>query len=211
MNSREFADRLADRAHAAGIDLDPDLTRRLEIYFRLLATWNERINLTALPLDDPPPQTFDRLLIEPLVAARHVQADAETMLDVGSGGGSPAIPLALAVPRLSLRMVESRVRKAVFLREAIRAVGLAGADVATSRVEELRGQDAAYDLVTLRAVRLDPEVARALRTLLRPTGALFLFGRAGEAGIGPEAPFRVVGSHPLSSELQSELSIYQPS
>lgn len=210
MNSREFADRLADRGRVAGIDIEPELVRRLEIYFRLLASWNERINLTALPLDEPPPRTFDRLLIEPLIAARYVPEVAETMLDVGSGGGSPAIPLALAVPRLRLRMVESRARKSVFLMEAIRAVGLTGADVATSRVEELRDQKAAYDLVTLRAVRLDLELARTLRTLLRPSGALFLFGRAGEAGIGPEAPFRQTGSHPLSSELQSALSIYRP-
>jgi 16S rRNA (guanine527-N7)-methyltransferase len=210
LNSREFADRLADRGRAAGIDIDPELVRRLEIYFRLLTAWNERINLTALPLDEPPPRTLDRLLIEPLIAARYVPEVAETMLDVGSGGGSPAIPLALAVPRLRLRMVESRARKSVFLMEAIRAVGLAGADVATSRVEELRDQEAAYDLVTLRAVRLDPGLALTLRTLLRPTGVLFLFGRAGEAGIGSEAPFRQAGSHPLSSELQSALTIYRP-
>ena len=47
-------------------------------------------------------EAIDRLLLEPLVAARYVPATAETaMMDIGSGGGSPAIPLKLAVPRLS--------------------------------------------------------------------------------------------------------------
>ena len=46
------------------------------------------------------------------------------MMDVGSGGGSPAIPLKLAVPRLSLTMVEAKARKSAFLREAIRHLGL---------------------------------------------------------------------------------------
>ena len=112
MNSSEFQQRLADRAYAAGIAIPADLTDRLEVYFRLLSTWNQKINLTALPLSDAPPATLDRLLIEPLVAARHVPPGARAVMDVGSGGGSPAIPFALAAG-LELTMVESKSRKAL--------------------------------------------------------------------------------------------------
>ena len=65
-------------------------------------------------------ETFDRLLIEPLIASRYLPSTDCSVIDVGSGGGSPAIPLKLAMPGISLRMVESKTRKAAFLREAVR-------------------------------------------------------------------------------------------
>ena len=140
MNSREFQDRLTRRGRRAGVALATDLAAQLEAYYRLLSAWNRKINLTGLNLSDLPPEAIDRLLIEPLVAARHVPAGATRMLDVGSGGGSPAIPLALAVPGMRLLMVESKTRKSVFLREAIRTLGLAEADAL--RIGRHHGQNA---------------------------------------------------------------------
>ena len=145
--------------------LPPDLAEQLEAYYRLLATWNTKINLTGLKLSEISPDALDRLLIEPVVAARYVPAGASRMLDVGSGGGSPAIPLALAVPSSRLLMVESKTRKSVFLREAVRALGLKDAEVVTARFEELLARPdlhEAHDLVTIRAVRVE---ARVLMTL----------------------------------------------
>jgi 16S rRNA G527 N7-methylase RsmG len=59
------------RARRVGVPFSPELGSRLEIYYRLLTAWNTKINLTGLDLSDPSPETLDRLLIEPLVAARH--------------------------------------------------------------------------------------------------------------------------------------------
>src|SRR5207237_10265467 len=133
VTSREFQDRLTRRAKRAGVTLAPELAARLETYLRLLETWKRKINLAGLNLTEAAPETIDRLLIEPLIAARHIPAGTTRMLDVGSGGGSPAIPMALAVPSIRLLMVESKTRKAVVLGEAIRAIGLEGAVVAASR------------------------------------------------------------------------------
>ncbi len=85
MTSREFQDRLGRRAKRAGVNLTPQLASRLEAYFRLLETWNRKINLTGLNLAEATPETIDRLLIEPLVAARHIPTGTARMLDVGSG------------------------------------------------------------------------------------------------------------------------------
>ena len=118
---------------------------------------------------------------EPLSAARSVPETARRMLDVGSGGGSPAIPLALASGSLRLLMVESRTKKAVFLREAARLVYL-DAEVANARVEELSVRPElreSQDLVTTRAVRLDVAMLTLLQTFLAPDGQLFLFGSRG--------------------------------
>lgn len=212
MNSREFQERLALRVRQGGVSASPELLEKLGVYFRLLTTWNEKINLTALPLADPPPETLDRLLIEPLIAAKFVAPGARKLMDVGSGGGSPAIPLALAAPHLELLMVESKTRKSVFLREAIRALGL-NADVATARFEQLLahpGLHTSHDLVTLRAVRVEADVLSDLEVFLKPEGQLFLFRSAAGTDVpGGSSSLELVATHPLVDPERSQLLVLQ--
>jgi 16S rRNA (guanine527-N7)-methyltransferase len=213
VTSREFQDRLGRRAKRAGMSLPPKLASGLETYFRLLETWNRKINLTGLNLAEATPDTIDRLLIEPLVAARHIPGSAR-MLDVGSGGGSPAIPIALALPSVRLLMVESKTRKSVFLREAIRAVGLDGADVAASRFEELLTRPElheAHDLVTIRAVRIEPRVLSNLQAFLKTRGLLFLFRGATTADPSETVPPPLAWSatYPLLESLRSRLVVLE--
>lgn len=213
MANKEFRDRLKRRAQVAGVSVGGDLVESLEAYYQLLARWNAKINLTAFRLtaggeDD----AVDRLLVEPLVAARHVPEGARTLLDAGSGGGSPAIPLALASPRLHLRMVEVKTRKAVFLREAVRALGLKRADVETARFEELLPRPElheALDLVSIRAVRLETRTFLTLQAFLRPGGLLLLFRGAGGAGVVDSAPppLEWIATYPLIESLRSQLVV----
>jgi 16S rRNA G527 N7-methylase RsmG len=60
MTTREFQDRLARRARRAGVSLTADLAASLESYYRLLATWNQKINLSGLDLAEPTPEAIDR-------------------------------------------------------------------------------------------------------------------------------------------------------
>ncbi|MBI4886419.1 MAG: 16S rRNA (guanine(527)-N(7))-methyltransferase RsmG [Acidobacteria bacterium] len=214
MTSREFHDRLTRRARRAGVTLDAELSDRLEAYYRLLSAWNSKINLTGLRLPDVPPEALDRLLIEPVSAARYVPPTAERMMDVGSGGGSPAIPLVLAVPGLRLAMVESKTRKAVFLREAIRALGLTGAEVATARFEELLARPdlhEAHDLVTVRAVRLEPKTLMTLQAFVKPGGLVFLFRASATADpiatLTPPVSWKA--TYPLLESLRSRLVVLE--
>jgi 16S rRNA (guanine527-N7)-methyltransferase len=215
VNSREFRERLQRRARRAGLaTLVPVLVEQLEIYYRILATWNEKINLTALNLREPTDEGFDRLLIEPLAAAKHVPLAARRMLDVGSGGGSPAIPLKLAAAQMSLLMVESKTRKSVFLREAIRALSLADSDVATARFEELLARPdlhESHDLVTIRAVRIESRVLLGLQAFLKPGGVLFTFRGAGMGdpaeSVTPPLTWRA--TYPLVESLRSRLVILE--
>src|SRR4051812_32713562 len=133
---REFKERLSRRARRAGIAVPAGLSDRLWVYFQLLAKWNAKINLTGLDLDDPTPEAIDRLLIEPLLAAPHGDG-ARSLMDIGSGGGWPALPLALALGNIKLTMVEVKTRKSVFLREAARQLELHDAVVVTARHESL--------------------------------------------------------------------------
>jgi 16S rRNA (guanine527-N7)-methyltransferase len=181
VTSQEFGARLMERARGAAVPIEPEVALRLEQYFRLLAKWNGKINLTALPLTDPTDETFDRLLIEPLVVAHRIDNVRTRWFDLGSGGGSPAIPIKIVRPELRLTMVESRLRKSAFLREAIRVLGLASADVANCRIEELVAQPGiagSAELVTVRAVKVDREFIALCRQLLANGGTLILLGEA---------------------------------
>lgn len=209
MNSREFQDRLARRARRSGITIPSPLGIRLETYYRLLSTWNRKINLAGMDLSEASPEALDRLLIEPLLAAKHSHAGAVRIIDIGSGGGSPAIPFALAVVGSSLLMVESKVRKSVFLKEALRALEMSDADVVTTRYESLlTRQDLheAHDLLTIRAVRVESRVLMSLQAFVKPGGQILLFRSAG----GPPAltpPLVWVSTFPLIESLQSRLVV----
>jgi len=178
MTPRAFRERLTRRAKAAGLQVRPDVVDALETYLRLLTRWNAKVNLTALPLEEPTDETFDRLFIEPLAAARIVDDSWTPWVDVGSGGGSPAIPLKLVKPALELTLVESKARKAAFLREVVRELGLTGTSVETTRFEELAGRPDAHastGLLTLRAVRIDQKLIKSMSRMLRPGGRLATF------------------------------------
>jgi 16S rRNA (guanine527-N7)-methyltransferase len=176
VTSREFRDRLMRRARRSKVVVAPETATALEEYFGLLDRWNAKINLTALPLRPPTDETFDRLFVEPLAAARFLSDKPEIWLDLGSGGGSPAIPLKVVRPQLKLTMVESKVRKAAFLREAIRVLKLGNAAVENSRIELLPATYiGAAAAVTVRAVRVDSTLLTRAFELLAQDGQLILF------------------------------------
>ena len=151
----------------------------LYAYFILLRRWNAKINLTALPLDPPSPATFDRLFVEPLVAAAWLQRPESSWFDLGSGGGSPAVPLKLCKASDPLTMVESRGRKAAFLREVVRELNLRDTRVEAVRFEALFARAELREsatLVTTRAVRSDEAFLQVGRFLLKPGGVLLNLG-----------------------------------
>jgi 16S rRNA (guanine527-N7)-methyltransferase len=215
--TRELRDRIRRRAKHAGVAVDARLATGLERYYLLLARWNRKINLTAFAL--PPSGTdeaVDRLLIEPLRAAVHVPPGASSLVDAGSGGGSPAVPLKLALPHLSLRMIEAKTRKSVFLLEACRELGLSDAVVETARFEELLARPDLHesaDLVSMRAVRVEARVLMTLQAFLRPGGHLLLFRGPG----GPDlpdsvtAPLQWIATYPLVDSLRSRLVVLRKS
>jgi 16S rRNA (guanine527-N7)-methyltransferase len=182
VTSRAFQDRLLKRARKAGCSVNPALAAEFERYFSLLARWNAKINLTAFNLREPKDEAFDRLLIEPVVAAQHLPLNDSTLIDIGSGSGSPAIPLRLAAPQVRLTMVEAKTRKAVFLLEALRHLNIPNASVETARFEQLLTRPElheAFDVMTIRAVRVESSTLITLQAFLKPGGHLFWFQGAG--------------------------------
>lgn len=144
--------------------LEPKLLRplpehayeQLAAYARLLYRWNEKINLTAVR---DPEALVEVHLAECIRCGQKIPESAATVLDFGSGAGLPGIPIQIARPELAVTLAESQAKKAAFLREAIRELGLSKATVHAGRTELLKAQK--YDVVTLRAV---DRMARALET-----------------------------------------------
>jgi len=206
---RDFRTRLTRRAARIGTYLSDDVLDRLVAYYELLSRWNRKINLTSL---DDPDEAIDRLLLEPVVAARHLKTSKMKLMDVGSGGGSPAIPMKLTLPEMALTMVEVKARKSAFLREAIRQLELSETQVETSLYEELLARPElheAFDVVSLRALRIEARTLVTLQAFVRPGGTLFLFrgpsGPDSPASLMPPIEFQA--THPLVETLQSRLTV----
>jgi 16S rRNA (guanine527-N7)-methyltransferase len=209
MTGREFGERLSRRAKKAGISVAAPLADRLWVYFQLLAKWNAKINLTSLDLEDPTPAAIDRLLVEPLLAAPHADG-AKSLIDIGSGGGSPALPLALALPGVRLAMVEVKTRKSVFLREAARELGLEDAAVVTARHESLlsdRSFHETFDLLSVRAVRVEARVFSELQTFVRPGGRLLHFRSSTDVAPLLPPPLELAGAFGLGESSRNQLLV----
>jgi len=165
-------------------------------YLDLLLRWNAKMNLTSLR---DPAEIITRHFGESFFLARQAVAAGRevTCVDVGSGAGFPGLPLKLYRPRVRLTLVEAQYRKAIFLREVIRALDLAGAEVFAGRAEEMAANPTpAADLVTMRAVERFEEVLPVAARLVRQdqnevgrAGALaLLIGAAGADRIAQLLP-----------------------
>jgi 16S rRNA (guanine527-N7)-methyltransferase len=207
-SARDLRQRLARKLKRVRVALPIETIDALARYFELLATWNEKVNLTGL---SNPEEALDRLLLEPAVASRYFPEQG-SLLDVGSGGGSPAIPLKLVHPGLALWMVEAKTRKSAFLREVVRQLNLADVQVETARYEELLTRPELHegmDAVSLRAVRVEGKALRGLQAFLRPGGRLFLFRGPSGADVPVELtpPLAWETTHPLVESLRSRLVV----
>jgi 16S rRNA (guanine527-N7)-methyltransferase len=207
MPPRDIDSLVRARASSAGLEISDELARRLTQYYVLLERWNQTINLTSL-IDTG--AAVDRLLLEPVAAARHLPSGGRLM-DIGSGGGSPALPLAMTLSASSLLMVESKGRKAAFLREAVRELGLPRAAVESSRFEDLIARQdlqGKVSVVSIRAVRLDAAILTDARRFLAPDGFIALFrGMTGPDAIDAPHGLRWVRTHPLLEATRSRLSL----
>lgn len=168
--------RISERLDAVGIEISDADIADCARFLALLARWNQKINLTSFQLAGPlEDRAIDRLIIEPLVATTLGIPGPGKWWDVGSGGGSPAIPMRIVWRNGRLIMVDSRQRKSAFLREAVRELGLEGTEVICERLENL-AIGARANLVTVRAVRIDASVADLLARMLAIGGFALAFG-----------------------------------
>ncbi|HVI57776.1 MAG TPA: 16S rRNA (guanine(527)-N(7))-methyltransferase RsmG [Luteimonas sp.] len=182
-------------AGLATLQLPAALAEPLLRYLALLARWNRAYNLTAIR--DPRAMVslhlLDSLAMHPFVR------EVRTLADLGTGAGLPGIPLAIALPSLQVTLVESNGKKARFLREAVRSLGLGNARVAESRAQSL-DMPAAFEAITARAMASLADLLAAGAHLLEPGGRLLAMkGARPNAEIAAlPAGWQVEAIHPLA-------------
>ena len=143
---------------------------QVQAYTELLLKWNAHINLTAVRDAET---VVTRHFGESLFAAQQLLSpnSDETAIDLGSGAGFPGLPLKIWDPELKLTLIEAHGKKAVFLREVVRALGFSSVKVFANRAESLREK---ANLVTLRAVERFERILAVAAALVAPTGRLAL-------------------------------------
>lgn len=204
--ARDVGARILDRLERAGCEARSEVVAAAASFYELLFRWNRRVNLTALEDGD---EAIDRLIVEPFVAGHALPAGG-LLVDVGSGGGSPAIPLKLVRPAMDLVMVESRVRKGAFLREVVRHLGLAGVGVETRRLEDVAaGEDVVGRavVISVRAVRLDETLLSGIERIGAPGVRLWAFGGLGQSE--EPAGWALEASRPLVPVRGSVLRVFR--
>jgi 16S rRNA (guanine(527)-N(7))-methyltransferase RsmG len=131
------------------ISLDSQQVLQIQQYMDVLLRWNEKINLTAIR---DPFEILYRHICESMFGAVVMSVEKCRLADVGSGGGFPGIPMKIMRPDIDLFLIESNMKKATFLTEVVRELGLTGVRVLVSRYEELSEEVAPLDIICSRAV-----------------------------------------------------------
>lgn len=146
---------LAQGATELGLSLDASQLQQFQAYYRELADWNDRMNLTSvIDYDEVQVKHYlDSLTLLPALA-HNLPSDAR-LVDIGAGAGFPGLPLKLACPAIGLALVEATGKKAGFLRHVVETLELTGVEVHTGRAEDLAHRAelrAGYDLTLARGL-----------------------------------------------------------
>ncbi len=178
LDESQWKRRLDDGAADMGVQLDESQVDVLWRYAVMLRERNEHVNLTSIV---SPEGILTLHMLDSLSVAPHL-GDAREIIDVGTGGGFPGIPLAVACPARMFKLIGGTQKKIRFVAESIEALDIRNATALAARAENLRhvlGRDVRYDVVVARAVSTLAELVHNAGQLVAPGGRLLAMkGRA---------------------------------
>jgi 16S rRNA (guanine527-N7)-methyltransferase len=187
-------------AEALGLALTDGQIEALLRFGALLTRWNQVFNLTAIGAGERllTHHLLDSLaLVRPLQELLHrTHLERPRVLDVGSGGGLPAVPLAIACPQIDITLVDAVQKKTAFLTQAAVELGLAHVAIRHARVETMEGH---YDIITSRAFAALADLVKWTDHLLAPAGCwLAMKGRIDPTELAAlPATVRIAAIQPL--------------
>ncbi|MBS1157467.1 MAG: rsmG [Proteobacteria bacterium] len=164
--TQDLAIQLAAGLNALRLELTREQQEKLLAYVALLAKWNKTYSLTAIRESE---RMVAHHLLDSLAPLPHLSGENLRVLDVGSGFGTPGIPLAIARPDWQLVLLDSNHKKTTFLRQALLELQLPNVTIVTERVESYR-PEALFHIITSRAFADLAEFVRLTRHLLAPGG-----------------------------------------
>ncbi|HSQ04313.1 MAG TPA: 16S rRNA (guanine(527)-N(7))-methyltransferase RsmG [Burkholderiales bacterium] len=157
---------LAAGAQALQLDLPAQARQKLLAYVALLHKWNQVYNLTAVR---EPQEMLSHHVLDSLAVVSHIRGTR--ILDVGSGGGLPGIPLAIACPNATVTLLDSSHKKTTFLRQAVIELDLQNVEVVCERLEAWK-TTRVFDVVISRAFAELQQFVAAAAPLCASTGML---------------------------------------
>lgn len=160
-----YALELKQGAEALALDLSEEQLLRLQDYLALLVKWNRAFNLTAIR--DAAHMVSYHLLDS--LALRPYVCSGLRLLDVGSGGGLPGVPIAIACPTLQVVLLDANEKKTTFLRQVAIELKLQNVQIVTARVEQYQIEEG-FDCITTRAFSRLAEFVQLTRPLLAHGG-----------------------------------------
>ena len=168
----------ADTLRAAGIEPAAALLDSLAAYSELLLAWNRKINLTTIT---DPAEILARNFVESFCGARWLARETGMLCDIGSGAGFPGLALKLVRPAWQVRLFEPNLKKAAFLSEVSRQLGLPGVEVVRARWEDAPITNESVDAVTARAVGGYEQIISSAGRAMKANGRLLLWLGASES------------------------------
>ncbi len=168
------------------IKFSDDQVQLLTIHAKELMMWNKKINLTAIK---QPLKIAEKHFIDSLAAASFIK-NKNSIIDLGSGGGFPGIPLKIMNPLLNVVLIDSSRKKISFLKHVIRLLGLKGIDAIHSRAQDLHDKDlykAGFDAVISRAFTELSNFVELASPFLNKKGTIYAMkGKQAKKEITPE-------------------------
>ena len=169
------------------IDLPSSQKLALAAYCDELHRWNKKINLTGLAGAD----MVRRLVVEPVWIGLQLQLSG-VLADIGSGNGSPAIPLHIVCGLQTAHLIEARTKRAAFLRHVAMSLKLSSLQVHKSRFEEVSKTLGPIDWITLQGVALSAELIDSIRPVSSATTTIVWITSSGmNAAVEPVKTLQV--------------------
>jgi 16S rRNA (guanine527-N7)-methyltransferase len=202
---------LEKTAAAWSVPLTPAQSEAIQRFASLLMTWTARINLTGASsaevlADEHLPDSF---ALASRLSQRELDAAEARVIDVGSGGGLPAIPLAVLCPHLRFELLEPVAKKTAFLRTAVRELGLGDrVKVTAKRAETIAPSE--FDVAMSRATLPPPEWIQLATQLVRPGGRIFVLASDGSDPGAPPAPLALTGRWPYHAGRRALIELRRP-
>jgi 16S rRNA (guanine527-N7)-methyltransferase len=170
--SEEIIERwLSDR----GLRVSTGFIQKTNLYHDLILEWSRGINLVST---NDLGNLLERHILDSLIPIKEIPENGD-LVDIGSGAGFPAIPIALARPNLDIVMIESRRKKVLFLNEAVSRLELPRVSIWHGRLEEY-SPVISYDIVTIRAVAITEKIRKYLGKMVKELGKIIYYNKFGE-------------------------------
>jgi len=198
-----FAEILAERSRALGLEVAPPFNRLLARYLAELDVWRRRFNLTGrLSSEDLADHALESVPASPL----ELIPDGARVVDIGSGAGFPAIPLAILRPDADVTLFEPTGKKTTFLRHLVRELPLARVRVEPRRIEDSRGET--FQVATVRGVgSLGRHLGKA--AFLCPGGRLLVWTTDSEEVARDLPRFRLVREIPIPASDRKRIAVFE--